>query len=74
MDDFTPENVAKQVEPMRRLLESRNKLKDLLNKLEGNDKLEAMLDDIIKNTESREELSKRLGVSEQEQAEGESAS
>ncbi|MFO0915404.1 MAG: type VI secretion system contractile sheath small subunit [Pirellulales bacterium] len=73
MDDFTPENVAKQVEPMRRLLESRNKLKDLLNKLEGNDKLEAMLDDIIKNTQSREELSKRLGVSEEEGQGGESA-
>lgn len=62
MDDFTPENVVKQVEPMRQLLETRDKLKNLLNKMEGNDKLEAMLEDIIKNTEHRDRLSKDLGV------------
>jgi type VI secretion system protein ImpB len=62
MDDFSPENVVKQVEPMRRLLETRDKLKNLLNKMEGNDKLEEMLEDIIKNTEHREKLSKDLGV------------
>ncbi len=33
MDDFTPENVVKQVEPMRQLLETRDKLKNLLNKI-----------------------------------------
>lgn len=64
MDDFSPENVARQIEPMRKLLESRDKLKELLNKLEGNDKLEAMLEKIIQNTDARENLSKRLGVSE----------
>jgi type VI secretion system protein ImpB len=63
MDDFTPENVVKQVEPMRKLLETREKLKNLLNKMEGNDKLESMLEDIIKNTDHREKLSKDLGVS-----------
>lgn len=62
MEDFTPENVVKQVEPMRRLLETRDKLKNLLNKMEGNDKLEQMLEDIIRNTEHRESLSKDLGV------------
>lgn len=62
MDDFSPENVVKQVEPMRRLLETRDKLKNLLNKMEGNDKLEEMLEDIIRNTEHREKLSKDLGV------------
>ena len=64
MDDFTPENVVKQVTPMRKLLETREKLKNLLNKMEGNDKLEAMLEDIIKNTDTREALSKDLGVGE----------
>ena len=54
IDDFSPENVVKQVEPMRKLLETRDKLKNLLNKMEGNDKLEAMLEDIIKNTDHRE--------------------
>ncbi|HWA97554.1 MAG TPA: type VI secretion system contractile sheath small subunit [Pirellulales bacterium] len=62
LDDFEPENVVKQVEPMRKLLETRNKLKDLLNKMEGNDKLEALLEDVIKNSGSRDQLSQALGV------------
>ncbi|HEX4128843.1 MAG TPA: type VI secretion system contractile sheath small subunit [Pirellulales bacterium] len=62
MDDFEPENVVKQVAPMRKLLETRDKLKDLLNKMEGNDKLEALLEDIIKNNDSRDKLSQALGV------------
>jgi type VI secretion system protein ImpB len=65
IDDFSPENVVKQVEPMRRLLETRDKLRNLLNKMEGNDKLEEMLEDIIRNTEQREKLSKDLGVDAQ---------
>jgi len=62
MDDFEPENVVKQVEPLRKLLETRDKLKNLLNKMEGNDKLEAQLEEIIKNTEKQSELGKALGV------------
>jgi type VI secretion system protein ImpB len=62
MDDFSPENVANQVEPLRKLLETRNKLKNLLNKMEGNDKLEEMLENVLKNTEAREQLGKTLGV------------
>ncbi|HEY5312012.1 MAG TPA: type VI secretion system contractile sheath small subunit [Pirellulales bacterium] len=62
LDDFSPENVVKQVEPLRKLLETRDKLKNLLNKMEGNDKLEAQLEEIIKNTESRDELKKALGL------------
>lgn len=62
MDDFSPENVVKQVEPLRKLLDTRNKLKNLLGKMEGNDALEEMLNDVIKNTDSRETLAKSLGV------------
>ncbi len=64
MDDFSPENVVKQVEPLRKLLETRNKLKNLLGKMEGNDKLEEMLDEVIKNTDHRDALAKSLGVGE----------
>lgn len=62
MDDFSPENVVKQVEPLRKLLETRDKLKDLLGKLDGNDKLEAQLEEIMKNTELRQQVAKQLGV------------
>ena len=45
LDDFEPENVVNQVEPLRKLLETRSKLKDLLSKMDGNDKLEALLEE-----------------------------
>lgn len=62
LEDFEPENVVKQVEPLRKLLETRDKLKNLLNKMEGNDKLVELLDDVVKSTEARGQLAKPLGV------------
>ena len=62
MDDFSPENVVRQVEPLRKLLEQRDRLKNLLSKMEGNDKLEQQLQDIIDNTETRESIAKQLGL------------
>ena len=37
LDDFEPENVVNQVEPLRKLLEARRRLSDLVHKLDGND-------------------------------------
>ena len=56
IDDFRPEAVVEQVEPLRRLLESRSKLADLRNKLAGNEKLEDLLNDVLNNTEQLKEL------------------
>src|SRR5438045_279888 len=39
MDDFEPENVARQVKPLKELLDLRTKLSDLRGSLQGNDKL-----------------------------------
>ncbi len=47
MDDFRPESVVHQVEPLRKLLEARTKLADLRNKLAGNDRLEDMLSEVL---------------------------
>jgi type VI secretion system protein ImpB len=57
IDDFRPESVVQQVEPLRKLLEARTKLADLRNKLAGNDKLEDILQDVLTNTEKLAELS-----------------
>jgi len=56
MADFRPESVVQQVEPLRQLLEARNKLADLRNKLAGNDKLEDLLNDVLQSTEKLAEL------------------
>jgi type VI secretion system protein ImpB len=61
MDDFRPEAVAQQVEPMRQLLEVRGKLKDLLSRTEGNDRLEEMLEGIIGDQSVRGRVQSALG-------------
>jgi len=62
LDDFHPEQVAKQVDPLRKLVDARSRLTELLNKLDGNDKLDEMLQDIISSSESLEKLGKEAGV------------
>ena len=56
MEDFSPEAVVSQVEPLRQLLEARSKLADLRNKLAGNDKLEELLSEVLGNTEKLKQL------------------
>lgn len=60
--DFSPENVVKQVQPLNDLLEVRNKLKDLLSRTEGNDRLEELLNSIIENEGVRQKLGGTLGA------------
>ena len=61
LDDFHPERIAQQVEPVRKLVEARKKLYNLLGKLDGNDKLEALLQDVISNTDKLEMLNRQPG-------------
>jgi type VI secretion system protein ImpB len=56
IDDFRPEVVVEQVEPLRRLLEARTRLADLRNKLAGNEKLEDLLDEVLRNTDQLQRL------------------
>jgi type VI secretion system protein ImpB len=58
IDDFRPEQVVQQVEPLRKLLDARTKLSDLRNKIAGNEKLEDILGDVMSNTDKM----KKLGV------------
>ena len=61
ISDFEPEQVVKQVEPLRKLLEARDRLSDLVTKMDGNDKLEQLLQDVVHNTESLKKLSGETG-------------
>lgn len=56
LDDFNPANVVKQIEPLRQLFEARQRLVDLLAKLDGNDRLDALLQSIVENPASQQEL------------------
>ena len=58
LDDFHPEKIAEQVKPIRQLVEARKKLYNLLAKLDGNDKLEILLQDVISSTEKLKQIEK----------------
>jgi len=62
LDDFSPERVAEQVEPLKKLMEVRQQLKGLLAKTDGNDRLAERLQEIISNTELLQQLSKEAGL------------
>lgn len=57
MEDFEPQRVVSQVEPLRKMLEIRTRLSDLRNKITGNDRLEELLDDIVRDSEKLREIS-----------------
>ncbi|PYT54502.1 MAG: type VI secretion system contractile sheath small subunit [Acidobacteria bacterium] len=61
LDDFEPTQVAKQVKPLKELLDLRTKLSDLRGALQGNDKLDELLMDAAGSTEKLDRLKKELG-------------
>jgi type VI secretion system protein ImpB len=62
IEDFEPGRVVDQVEPLKKLLETRNKLRDLLSTVDRSDKLEEQLEEILKNTEKTQALAKAVGA------------
>lgn len=64
MNDFEPAAVVNQVEPLRKLLDARNQLRDLLSKADRSEDLESLLEKVLSNHEELEALSKQLGSSQ----------
>ena len=62
LDDFGPAKVAQQVEPLKKLLETRDKLRDLLTKIDRSSDLEELLNDVLQNTDELKKLSGELGI------------
>jgi type VI secretion system protein ImpB len=60
MDDFEPASVARQVEPLRKLLETRNKLRDLLTRVDRSDDLEGLLEQVLQSPELLKQLQAKL--------------
>lgn len=61
MDDFTPDAVARQVKPLNDLLELRTKLADLRGSLQGNDKLDEILQATLQDADKMAQLKQELG-------------
>ncbi|WNO08070.1 type VI secretion system contractile sheath small subunit [Teredinibacter sp. KSP-S5-2] len=62
MEDFEPHKVVEQVEPLKKLMDTRNKLRDLLTKADRSEELEEVLEKILSNTDALNALSSELGV------------
>ena len=70
IEDFEPEQVARQVEPLRKLLETRQQLQALLAKMDGNDKLAAKLQEIIGNSDMLKQIGSEVGGESKEGGNG----
>lgn len=70
LDDFHPDQLVQQIEPLRKLVELRQNLNDLLAKIDGNEKLGNILEDIMNNSESQKQLGAALGIEEPPSGEG----
>lgn len=62
IEDFEPHKIVDQVEPLKKLLDTRNRLRDLLSKADRSEELEDLLENILNNTEALNSLSGELGV------------
>jgi type VI secretion system protein ImpB len=66
MDDFDPAAIVNQVDPLKQLLEARNKLRDLMSKADRSEELEGILEDILQNTDKVTSISQELGLDKKE--------
>jgi type VI secretion system protein ImpB len=66
LEDFEPANVVKQVEPLKKLLETRDKLRDLASKVDRSEDLERVLENVLQNTDELKKLGDQLGVKDSE--------
>lgn len=62
LDDFDPAAVVARVEPLRKLMEVRNQLRDLLSKADRSENLESLLEQILSNEEQLKSLGEQLGA------------
>lgn len=62
IEDFEPDQIVQNVEPLRKLVEARQKLSDLRSKMDGNEKLESLLEDVIGSADKQKQLSDALGM------------
>jgi type VI secretion system protein ImpB len=69
MDDFQPANIARQITPLRKLLELRNSLANLRSSLIGNEKLDGLLQEMIQNEEMLRKAGAESGVRVNEEKE-----
>lgn len=64
MQDFEPAAIVKQVEPLEKLMATRNKLRDLMTKIDRSEDLENILERVLNNSEDLQKLAQDLSIEE----------
>lgn len=66
MDDFEPARIVAQVPALQALMETRNKLRDLMSKVDRSEELEGLLEQVLQNEGELKSLSNQLGLDKNE--------
>ncbi|HDY7775032.1 TPA: type VI secretion system contractile sheath small subunit [Vibrio vulnificus] len=69
MKDFEPASIVRQVDPLRQLMDTRNKLRDLMTKVDRSEELENVLEAVLHNTDNLSKLADELKLGQEEKAE-----
>jgi type VI secretion system protein ImpB len=62
MDDFEPGRVAEQVPALKKLMDTRNQLRDLMTKVDRSEGLEKLLERVLQDESELKTLSGQLGT------------
>ena len=62
IDDFEPGRVVEQVPALKALMDTRNKLRDLMSKVDRSEELEGLLEQVLQNEGELKSLSGQLGL------------
>lgn len=65
MEDFEPQNIVQNVDPLKKLMDTRNKLRDLLTKADRSEDLENILEAVLSSTDALASLQGELGTDEE---------
>jgi len=66
IEDFEPGRIVEQVPALRQLMETRNKLRDLMSKVDRSEELEGLLEQVLQNEGELKSLSGQLGLDKKE--------
>ena len=69
LEDFEPHRVIDQVEPLKKLMETRNKLRDLMGKVDRSEELESLVENLLQSNDSLAKLSEELGLGQDKEEE-----
>jgi type VI secretion system protein ImpB len=60
INDFKPDSIVNRYGPLKKVMAKRRRLTEILTRIDGNDRLEELLQAVVENTEAQKELGAAL--------------